>query len=183
MGEGSGEPGLPFPAAQWTLAASADHWAVPVHGVGSTGCANRGPRKLKGLGKLQASTGACDMALCKSTEGAPVGFGNVELEFCLSLIRNVPSSASALVLFGIDECCREGSSRYWRAPGRGEAEGQVSLVVSASWGHSPGIPRHQSLEQLCCAAGMPRAQQGPCRGFCCAPGPSTSPGCGDTAVP
>lgn len=134
MGEGSGEPGLPFPAAQWTLAASADHWAVPVHGVGSTGCAHRGPRKLKGLGKLQASTGACDMALCKSTEGAPMGFGNVELEFCLSLIRNVPSSASALVLFGIDECCREGSSRYWRAPGReGRLKGRCLL-----WYRLPG---------------------------------------------
>lgn len=187
MGEGSGEPGLPFPTAQWTLATPDDHWAVPVCGVGSTGCAHRGPRKLKGLGKLQASTGACDIALCKSTEGAPVGFGNVELEFCLSLIRNVPSPVSALVLFGIDECCREGSSRYWRAPGRGEAEGQLSLLVLASWGHSPAVPPVIPLR----VPWNSSAVQHRCHrhswihvgGFAVPPGPSTSPGCGDAAVP
>lgn len=67
MGKGNGEPELPFPVAQWTLTAPADHWAGPVHGVGTTGCAHRDPRKLKGLGKPQASVGACDIALCKST--------------------------------------------------------------------------------------------------------------------
>lgn len=30
-----------------------------------------------------------------------MGFRNVELEFCLSLVRAVPGSVSALVLFGM----------------------------------------------------------------------------------
>lgn len=123
-------PWAALPVAQWTLAAPADHGAVPVHGVGSTGCAHKGPRKLKGLGKLQASTGTCDIALCKSTEGAWVGFGSVELEFCLSLVPAVPSSVSALARFGIEECCREGSSRCWSSPGR--LQGRCLLWVSAS---------------------------------------------------
>lgn len=106
-------PWAALPVAQWTLAAPADHRAVPVHGVGSTGCAQGGPRKLKGLGKLQVSTGTCDIALCKSTEGAWVGFGNVSWS-CVSLVPAVPSSVSALAGFGIYECCREGSSRCWR---------------------------------------------------------------------
>lgn len=68
--EGTGEPGLPFPVARWTLAAPAGHWAGPVRGVGSTGCAHRGPRKLKGLGSsrhpLELVTWLCARALRES---------------------------------------------------------------------------------------------------------------------
>lgn len=171
MGEGSGEPGVPFPVAQWTLAAPADHWAVPVRGVGSVGCAHRGPRELKGLGKVEVAAGTCDIALCRSTEGAWVGFGNVELELCLSLVQTVPSSVSALVLFGIGECCREGSSRCWSAPGRLKGRCLPCLPSSCDpWSSS-------AVQHRCHRHGWIHVG-----GLAVSPESSTS-GCGDTAVP
>lgn len=50
MGKGSAEPGFYFPAVEWTLAAKADHSAVPSHSVDSVRCTH---------GEVPASIGAC----------------------------------------------------------------------------------------------------------------------------